>query len=258
MTLQVLSRQIHKDLSLSTPAEPWAFARGRMIAGLVAPELPEVMKSMPIAFSIHEDSATVVALLGLGEQNVFVGSRGEWLGEYIPAVLRAWPFALVQQDAHRVVGVDAESSAVTQGEGKRLFDEDGEPSEWLSKTIRFLQSFSDQEVVMARAVTAIREAGLLVPWEFKVKQSEGNEVNITGLHQVDRKAFEALPDETFLGLRREGSLPVIYAHIFSQRNVTTLESLARRQSPGKPVDHTKDAELDLPQALYITDDYLRF
>lgn len=257
MTLQVLSRQTHKDLSLSTPAEPWAFARGRMIAGLVAPELPEVMKSMPIAFSVHENSANVVALLGLGDQNLFVGGQGEWLGEYIPAVLRAWPFALVQQDEHRVVGLDADSAAVTHGTGKRLFDDEGEPSEWLARTIRFLQSFSDQELVMARAVSAIRQAGLLAPWEFKARQSEGNEVKITGLHQIDRKAFEALPDEDFLALRREGALPVVYAHIFSQRNVAVLENLARRHQPAKAAD-AADAELDLPQALYITDDYLRF
>src|SRR5690606_15185613 len=209
MTLQVLSRQTHKDLSLSTPPEPWAFARPRMIAGLVGPELPEVMKSMPIAFSVHDDAVNVVALLGLGDHNLFVGSQGEWLGTYIPAVLRPWPFSLMQQEDHRVVGVDVDSTAVTEGEGKRLFDEAGEPSEWLSNTIRFLQSFSDQEQVMTRAVKAIQKVGLLTPWEFKATQSEGTQVKIAGLHQVDRKAFEALSDEDFITLRREGALPVV-------------------------------------------------
>jgi len=252
MSLQVLSRQSHKNLRLRAPAEPWAFARSRMIAGLVAPELPEAIKSMPVAFSLHEERANVVALLGLGAQNLFVGAKGEWLGPYIPAVLRAWPFALVKQGEQRVVGLDVQSEAVSETEGEPLFDANGEPGERLQKTVKFLQSFSDQEQVMARAVNAIQQAGLLVPWEFTARQGDGSSINVTGLHQVDRTAFEALSDEDFLTLRREGALPVIYAHVFSQRNTHQLEGLARRQAISAP------AEPALPQALYITDDYLKF
>ncbi len=257
MALHVLSRQTHKDLRLLRPAQPWAFARTRMIAGLVAPELAEAGKSLPIAFSRNGDRVNVLCLMGLGDQNLLINAQGDWIGSYIPAVLRAWPFALVQQGDQRIIGLDDESEAFSTVEGEPLFDEEGNPSERLQKTVKFLQTFSDQEQVMARAVNALDEAGLLVPWDLSVTRTDGTGLNIAGLLQVDRAAFEALPDEEFLKLRQNGALPLVYAHVFSQRNVAHLEILAKkRDAAATPV--TSEADADLPQALYITDDYLKF
>lgn len=255
MPLQVLSRQTHKDLRLVRPDQPWAFARTRMIAGLVAPELAEAGKSFPIAFSRNGDRVNVLCLLGLGDRNLFIDEQGRWIGAYIPAVLRAWPFSLVQQGEQRVIGLDDESDAFSRTEGDPLFDEAGEPSERLQKTVKFLQTFSDQEQVMTRAVTALDKAGLLVPWDLAVKRGDGSGLNISGLLQVDRAAFEALPDDAFLTLRREGALPLVYAHVFSQRNVSQLETLAKRREAAPAA---AQATADMPQALYITDDYLKF
>lgn len=254
MTLQALSRETHQNLRLRTPPEQWAFARGRMIAGLVAPELTEVIKSMPMAFTLQGEQANLVALMGLGEQNLFVGPAGQWLGPYIPAVLRAWPFALMKQGEQRVVAINADSDAFSTEEGELLFNENGEPGERLQRTVQFLQSFSDQEIVMGRAVEAIRQAGLLVPWELTVNPRGGTSVNLTGLYQVDRAAFEALDDESFLTLRKAGALPVVYAHVFSQRNVSVLEQLARRL----PAAPAPEAESALPAMPEFTDDYLKF
>ncbi len=254
MTLQALSRETHKELRLRTPSQLWSFARARMIAGLVATELAEAIKTMPVAFTLKNEQANLVALMGLGEHNLFVGSNGEWIGQYIPAALRAWPFGLMKQGEQRVVALDVASDAVSADEGDPLFDDKGQPSERLQKTVKFLQSFSDQEVVMGRAVEAIRKAGLLEPWALSADQGKGTSVNITGLYQINRAAFEALSDDAFLALRQAGSLPVIYAHVFSQRNTALLEQLARRQQAASiPV-----ADDHLPQALYITDDYLKF
>jgi len=255
MTLQALSRETHQNLRLRTPPEHWSFARGRMIAGLVAPELTEVIKSMPMAFTVQGEQANLVALMGLGQQNLFVGPQGQWLGPYIPAVLRAWPFALMKQGEQRVVAIDADSDAVSPEEGELLFTESGEPGERLRRTVQFLQSFSDQEIVMGRAVEAIRKAGLLVPWELTVNPREGASVNLTGLYQVDRKAFEALDDEGFLSLRRAGALPVVYAHVFSQRNVSVLEQLARRVPATPAAERPEQALAAMPE---FTDDYLKF
>lgn len=254
MTLQALSRETHKGLRLRTPPGMWSFARERMIAGLVATELIDAIKTMPLAFTLHEQQTNLVALMGLGGQNLFIGPRGEWLGQYIPAALRAWPFGLMQQGERRVVALDVDCEAVSAEEGDVLFAENGEPSERLQKTVKFLQSFSDQEIVMSRALDAIRKAGLLAPWELTVTRGDGTPVNIGGLHQVDKQAFESLGDEAFLALRAAGALPVIYAHVFSQRNIAVLEELARRQSASAPAD----VESHLPQTLYITDDYLKF
>src|SRR5690606_10786581 len=251
MTLEALSREKHKNLHLQPIEEPWAFARELSTVGVVGAELPELVRVMPIAFRMQEGKANMLALMGLGKQNLFVSPQGTWLGTYIPAVLRAWPFSLIRQGEQRIVAINTDSPVLSTSNGEALFTDEGEPSERLKKTVEFLQAVGDQEIGMGRAVAAIVDANVLVPWEFEVRNAEGKKVKITGLHRVDHKAMETLDDEAFLKLRRSGALPLIYAHWFSQRNVSALERLAQ-QRPKSKADG--DATPDLPQSLYITDE----
>lgn len=253
MTLEALSREKHRYLRLQAVDQPWAFASKLMTAGVVGAELPEVVRTMPAAFRLQDGKATMLALMGLGEQNLYVGEQGQWLGRYIPAVLRAWPFSLVTRGDQRVVVINTASPAVSRDTGDALFNDQGEPTERLQKILDFLQAVGDQELAMARAVAAIVEADLLVPWEFNVRNVEGKTKRITGLHQVDQKAFDALDDAAFLKLRRAGALPLIYGHWFSQRNVSELERLQRERR-----HLSADGSPEPPQPLYITDEYLRF
>ncbi|GAA5235905.1 SapC family protein [Verticiella sediminum] len=259
MAIQVLSRQEHKNLRLKAPDQPYAFAAKRMLAGLVVPELAEVAKYMPIAFTHNkeQDQTHMVCLLGLGEDNLFVDPDGKWIGGYVPAVLRAWPFSLIRQGDKRVIGVERESPALLEGDvGTPLFLESGEPSPRLEKTIQFLQAFSDQEQVVARALAALQKAEVLVPWDLTVKRPEGS-LQINGLLQIDKAAYAALSDAAFLELRRAGALPLVYAHDFSLRNVATLETLAQRRAQIEQREAPVNLDA-LPENLFESDDYLKF
>ncbi len=255
MTLEALSREKHRDLRLRPVEHPWAFARTMVTAAVVGAELPELVRTMPIAFRQQEGRASMVALMGLGRENLCVGPQGEWLGRYIPAVLRAWPFALAPRGSEHVVVVNSDSPVLSRETGDPLFDAEGKPTERLQKILDFLKLVGDQDVVIARAVAAIADAGLFVPWDIELRNEVGKRVRVTGLHQVSREAFDALDDEAFLTLRRAGALPLIYGHWFSQRNISELERLMREQSKRREQPAAGGQEA---QPLYITDDYLKF
>lgn len=251
MSYQVLSRQSHQTLRLRATQQPWAFARDRAFVGVVGAELAEAVRSFPVAFRVQGEQAGMVGLLGFGQRNLFVDDSGRWQGSYIPAVLRAWPFALVRKDDQQVVVVDTDSDRVGEGEGDLLFNEQGEPGERLQKIIEFLRVMAQQEALTQRGVAAIRQLDLLQPWEPVVKKADGQPLRLQGLHQVDQKRFGELSDEDFLTLRREGGLPLIYAHGLSLRSLGLLEKLASKQ-PEAPIQPA------MPPTLDLSDDYLKF
>jgi len=255
MPLEALSREKHKNLRLQPIEQPWAFARELTTVGVVGAEFPELVRVMPIAFRLKDGVAHMLAVMGLGKQNLFVSQQGTWQGTYIPAALRAWPFSLIRQNNKHIVAINVDAPVLSTSNGEALFTDNGEPAERLAKTIEFLQAVGDQEVAMNRAVAAIVDANVLVPWEFEIRNAEGKTVRITGLHQVDHKAIDALDDAAFLKLRTAGALPLVYGHWFSQRNVPALERLAQQRRDPAANDNAAPA---LPQALYITDEYLKF
>ena len=57
--------------------------------------IADAVPAMPIGFIERGGHYSPVALMGLTkEANVFVGPAGQWLGGYVPAVLRTYPFRL--------------------------------------------------------------------------------------------------------------------------------------------------------------------
>lgn len=256
MNYQVLSRQNHQNLRLRAPEQPWAFARERSFVALVAGELAEAIRIMPVAFRIQDDQVGMVGLMGFGQNNLFVDSKGNWVGQYIPAVLRTWPFALVRREEQQVVVVDVDSDRFSETEGEPLFGEDGQPAERLQKIVEFIKVMAQQEVVTQRGVASIRAAGVLEPWEPVVRRPNGEPLRLQGLHRVSEQALGKLSDEDFLTLRREGGLPLIYAHMLSLRSLPLLEQLARQQAQAQA--QSQNANGGLPPTLDLTDDYLKF
>ena len=64
---------------------------------------------MPLAFSEVEGKLRIVALLSpIPGLNLFVSGTGEWLGTYVPLLLRTYPFRLTPDPSTKqlVLAVD--------------------------------------------------------------------------------------------------------------------------------------------------------
>ena len=130
-----------------------------------------------------------------------------------------------------VLCVDEESKLVVDGSsaGEEFFDAQGNPAPVLKPVFEAAMALERDRKSTDLAVEALAQAGVIRPWEIKVKTKEG-ERPIGGLHRVDEAALRALPDETFLNLRKTSALPIAYAQMLSMGQLSVLEHLARAQT----------------------------
>jgi hypothetical protein len=211
----------------------YAFAAGGNLIPLVAAELAQAVPAMPLGFVQSGEGFQLVAVTALQPgANLFVAPDGRWLGAYVPAALRGYPFRLVkpQDRADSVLCIDEASGLVAEGgQGEAFFDEDGQPSKAVKDVLEFLSQAERNRMVTRAAVDALAAAGLIQPWPLNIKQGEQN-VPVTGLYRIDEAALNALENEAFLTLRRSGALLVAYAQLLSMNQLAVLQQLAQIQA----------------------------
>lgn len=235
--LVVLSREAHAAARFKKP-DGYAWVAGEAVLPLLAVELPVAVMSLPLAFVRHEGAYRLVAVLGLTMgRNLFVAADGRWMGGYVPAAARGYPFALAknEQDSSWVLCFDADSGLIGEAvAGEPVFAEDGTLSQVILQQVEFLQQVEQCRGVTAAACAALDAAGCFKPWPIVLKTSEG-ERSIDGIFQVNEAALNALDSEGFLALREAGALLVAYCQLLSMRHLPVLGQLldvhAQAQAP---------------------------
>ena len=100
------------------------FSAHLAVASLGGSELSQAIGTFPIGFIERSPGSYMpVAVLALAKGgNLFVGPGGQWLGGYIPVVLRSYPFSLIRADNGEggVLGIDEDSGLVGDGDGEGM------------------------------------------------------------------------------------------------------------------------------------------
>lgn len=221
-----VSRSEHAQ-SAYRPFSNYQHARGMTVAALVRTEMVQASMAMPLAFAVEGEQTALVAVMGLAEgQNLFVAPDGRWVGAYVPAVLRAHPFALAATAEGTPVLVIDEEALVAAGTAgcEPIFAEDGELTEKMAGVMRFLGALQQDEAGTKAAAAALRAAGVIVPWELELKGKDGSR-RIEGLNRIDEAALNALPAEQFAALRTHGALAVAHAQMFSMGHIRSFGKL---------------------------------
>ena len=211
------------------PASSLAFAARSATVPLVLAEIPRALLSLPLAFLRGNDAAWPVALLALNtDDNLFVGADGRRLGPYVPAALRAHPFALLRVDGtdRLALCVDRESGLVSDSEGEAFFGPDGSLAPALARTLEFLSKVEQDRHLTLAAAALLDQVGVLAPWSITVR-TEAGEKRLEGLWRVDEAALDGLAPDTFADLRRHGALKLALCQILSMQNLERLSALAR-------------------------------
>ncbi|WP_424993242.1 SapC family protein [Oceaniradius stylonematis] len=219
-TVAVLSAGLHGDLRF-TPANRFNGASQMNAIIVAAAEFPEAALHYPLVFSEQDGrrAAHVITGHSAGE-NRFVEKSGKWRsGSYIPAYVRRYPFILVEDKAQDrlTLAADLKSRWFDSKKGDRLF-EDGKPSEAAQNAMSFCQTYHNQLLETDKLLAAIAGTGLLVDRNADVTLPDETKRRITGFQVVDEEKLAQLDDETFLSLRKNGALALIYCHLISMRN----------------------------------------
>ena len=208
------------------------FVAGEAVCPLTALELPKAMMYMPIAFTAANDEYTLVALLGLHPgENLYVNSSGQWLGKYVPALYRTYPFVMAKNEAvedQQVLCIDEDSGLLdTEDAERRFFDEEGELSSELNELMHFLADVNASRDTTQRICKQLQAHDLLKSWKFQVRLGEDKQHKVEGLYCIDEAALNALSDDAFIELRKAGVLPLAYCQLLSMQRVSLFEQLLK-------------------------------
>lgn len=214
-----VSQQRHRDWYIKTGTD-YGFAGKVNSVPLVAAEVTVASQTYPVVFA-GEDDVVPVVLLGVRDgENLFV-KDGAWDSKYIPAFVRRYPFVFSSTDEGQTftLCLDEDFAGVnTEGRGERLFDKDGERTQYLKNVLNFLQVYQAQFQRTQVLCKKLADLDLFEPMQAQVRLKSGQQLTLGGFKVVNRDKLKALPAETLGELAKADELEVIYAHLASLRN----------------------------------------
>ena len=218
-----LSRTTHATLCYD-PNQSYSFAANEIRVPVLAAEVTMVARDYVVVF----DAKTPVACALLGverDKNAYVNERGQWYGRYRPAVIRSYPFTMVPVtgdvpsptgEQNFSIVIDADAMHLSQSEGERLFDSDGQPTAILQKVQSVLTALQKDNFRTAHLIGQLEAHGLLVSRYLTV---ERNKSTLSGLRVVDAEALAKLEPAALAELRTSGALEIAYAQLLSLNNL---------------------------------------
>ena len=223
-----LDPAVHASLRLDRGVG-YGFSAAAEIIPIGIDEFDMAARSYPIVFSAPPEAIPLVVLGVRKGWNLFVNDAGTWMpGAYVPALVRAHPFVLIEQDNRQWIGIENDAASLASGNGLPLFDA-GRPTAVLNEAVEFCR-VCEAGLVRARQLgAALDEAGVLVERVARITSDTGAGGTLTGFRTVDPQRLDSVSDAMFLEWRRRAWLPAIYAHLFAAVSWLPFTELAGQQ-----------------------------
>jgi hypothetical protein len=232
----VLDRTKHRNLRLKTSPTGYTFAAGTIAIPLAIIEFPQALLDYPIVFAVGDKGpGAPVVLVGIREkENLFVDASGKWLGSYVPAFVRRYPFVLnVDPDTKDpLVLVDEAFDGLSQTEGERLFNDDGSETDMTKSMLSFLGDFKMQGEYSNQFMERLKKYNLLESQAVVVNRGDEQKITLDGFHIVNEKRLNELDDAAVLDLVRSGDMARIHTHLLSLNNIQrVVQRLSEKLPP---------------------------
>ena len=160
-----------------------------------------------------------MALVGLRDnENLFVDAKGNWQAEaYIPAYIRRYPFIFSElpNSDQLTLCIDMEKSVVEENGEQRFFDADGKGSALAQNALEFCKSYHAAAQQTLEFSKQLADSGLLVDRRAEISVVGNRRISFSGFRIIDEQKLAEMDDKLFVGWRKKGFLPFLYAHLFS-------------------------------------------
>ena len=235
MTWTAISKDEHREMVLKRPVN-YEFLRPQILAAVCGFELANCASWLPVVFAKENEKIKPFALMGLeAGKNLLIDSKGKWLLSFFPSVFAAHPFKLgkVRDDKSVVVFFDDNSLVVSDGDGQRLFNEDGSNSLIFSHYIELLSKIEKSNQQLEVSCSVLEQASILEPLVIEVASDGEAKTRLEGLFKINPEKFKALDNEQIIEMREKNTLDLVYAHFFSMGGIQKLEQNRQWRSSNK-------------------------
>lgn len=230
-----VSSQLHRDLCVERA--DFEFASHVNSVPLTAIEMPLAAREYTIVFAGNDEAVVPVVVLGVeNSQNLYLDENKAWKADYIPAFVRRYPFVFNQnQDATQFTLCIDESWAGCnrEGRGQRLFDENGEQTQYLKTMLKFLSDYQTQFVRTQAYCKKLKELNLLEPMQAQVVLPGGEKRSLGGFLGATRSRIKSLENAKLAELVKSDELELTFLQMASLNN---LGSVVNRAVPKKASD----------------------
>ena len=198
-------------------------------------EFRNIQSSYPIFFSKSNETGEFfpIALLGFeNNENLFLSdslSDSGWDAPYIPMMVERHPFLIgyqggAEEDSEKkpVVSIDMDNPRVNEEEGEVLFEESGQPTEFLKGVMGKLEALHQGHEHNKGFIAALTSLGLLEPFTLEITLDNGSTNQLLGFYTINEQKLNELDGESLGGLNAAGYLQPIYMAVASYARIRTL------------------------------------
>ena len=108
------------------------------------------------------------------------------------------------------------------GDGKALFEDNGEPSAYLQSILGLFRDLRPGLEITKAFVETLGKLRLIEPVDISLAFDDGTRRQLEGLYTINQEALRALGDAQVIDLFRRGYLQLIYLMIGSLKQVPVL------------------------------------
>ncbi len=224
---------------------------------LASTEINHAIKHGVVCFLKRDDGFQVGLLSGVTpNRNLLVHPKtGQFLMGYVPAVLRRYPFQLLNNDKNeQVLCVWDEEKNFKQGKGQAVLDESGELTEHGQKLVTFLSQLENGMRLSEKLSDALADAGVLVPLPIQSKSPEDGEVTPLreDIYWVDQDRLAELDGALLQKWVKTGVMAFAFAHLASMDHMPKMTLLAENYH--KVLENMEPSKVDLDRLFEESDD----
>ena len=259
MTTQVLiyeravpiSSDRHGNWSV-TGSNGYSFARNINAVPLLASEFINAAVDGTIVFAGEGEDVFPSLILGVRSTNEMIDENGVWHGSYVPAFLRRYPFIFSHDEEAGTftLCIDEEFDGINDaGRGERLFDSDGERTQYLNNMLQFVTDYQTMFERTKLFCQRLVQLGVLESGVAQFNLPQGERASLGGLSTINREKLKAIDTETLQTMLSTDELELCFVHLQSLNNLTSIAEKSVNSSAADSAAPSKeDAVASKPAA----------
>ena len=216
----------HKDVRILEERSE-AMGDGMMCCITFPEEFRNLQNHYPILFQLNQDRDEFRCLAVFGfenGENLFL-KDGKWDARYVPLAMDIQPFLIGQspeEGSERKVIFDTESPRLGNGEGRRVFDEQGVATTYLENISTKLAQLDDGFKKSGAYVDCLQKYDLLEPLSIDVTLKDGSKNRLVGFHTLHEERFRKLDGAALSEFQEKGYLMPSFMMLASLSNLANL------------------------------------